>query len=737
MKKTTFRTKQSKPFKNPFAKVSVKPITNFFAKLKKESTSRSPKAIRKAGKQTSIRTTLFSGFLFPVLMILVLGIVCYVTAANIIKEKYEDSSMNTVSAISLYADTLTSSIASRALEQISSTDLKQYYEAYVTGDEALSEEARFNHFILAKEQLLHICTSASYINSYYVIPDEGSVMSSKKFTDESNMYTDFMNSDIGKKFTSNKSLKNGWFGYHTSIDAALKSTGEDYAFTYVQKLLSKNVYLLFDLSMKSVEEMLQQIDFGENSICALISPDGREIARIRQVSDDDTDTLVPATETIFLTTDFYQKSIEEKEASSDYVKWNGSTYLYVYSPIGKSGISLCSLIPQKNIVKEVSAIRNLTVLLVAVAAASAILIGNYLSGGISKTVNIFSKSLKKVAEGDLTQDVSINRNDEFGTLGHVLNDTIANIRELMTNMKQFGGNVNTMADDISEQMDTFNESIQNISVGIDEVAQGLQAQAEETEKSNSRMQEFAGRLNDIHSETTQMSGTITGATEVIHKGQVIIQELSQKAETTAKITDILVENVNGVREHSTEIEGIIDTINNIADQTNLLSLNASIEAARAGENGRGFAVVAEEIRKLAEQSAKAAGEVQQRLNAMSVMTSKTTQSAEETQNIVAAQGVALNETITVFGVIEEKVSELVAGLQTIVNDMSQINADKDELQTSVMNISMAAETAAASIEEVTASLDEQMGGISRLAENTDTMKKETTVLEESMNQFKI
>ena len=698
-----------------------------------------PKAINpaKSTKQKSIRTTLFTGFLFPVFMILVLGISSYLNAAQTLKNKYEQTSMGTINAIGLYADTLTSSIASRALEQISSTDLKQYYEAYVTGMEGISEEARFNHYLLAKEQLLHICTSAGYINSYYVIPDEGSVMSSKKLANESSAYADFMASDIGKAFTANKSLKNGWFGYHTSIDAALPGTTEEYAFTYVQKLLSKNVYLLFDLSMKSVEEMLQQIDFGENSICALISPDGKEIARVRQTADDGTDTLVPADETIFLTTDFYQKAMENKEATSDYVKWNGSTYLYVYSPIGKSGISLCSLIPQRNIVAEVSAIRNLTIVLVAVAAASAILIGNYLSGGISKTVNVFSKSLKQIAEGDLTQDVSINRNDEFGTLGRVLNDTIANIRQLMTNMKQFGGNVNNMADDISEQMDNFNESIQNISIGIDEVAQGLQAQAEETDKSNNRMQEFAGRLNDIHSETAQMSGTITGATEVIHKGQIIIRELSKKSQTTAEITDILVENVNGVREHSMEIEGIIDTINNIADQTNLLSLNASIEAARAGENGRGFAVVAEEIRKLAEQSAKAAGEVQQRLNAMSVMTEKTTQSSEETKNIVAAQGAALNETITVFGVIEEKVNELVNGLQTIVDGMSQINADKEELQASVMNISMAAETAAASIEEVTASLDEQMGGISKLAENTDAMKNETTVLEEAMNQFKI
>ena len=251
------------------------------------------------------------------------------------------------------------------------------------------------------------------------------------------------------------------------------------------------------------------------------------------------------------------------------------------------------------------------------------------------------------------------------------------------------------------------------------------------------MQEFAERLDEIHNETTQMTGSIAGATEVIHQGQIIIRELNEKAQTTADITNILVENVSGVQKHSAEIEGIIDTINSIASRTNLLSLNASIEAARAGEHGRGFAVVAQEIRKLAEQSSAAAGEVQTRLNQMAVMTDKTSKSAEEAKGIVAAQGVALTETVSVFGVIEKKVEELIHGLQLIADDMKQINTDKDDLQTSVQNISMAAETAAASIQEITATLDEQIGVIARLAENMEQMKTETSVLEDSMNQFKI
>ena len=214
-----------------------------------------------------------------------------------------------------------------------------------------------------------------------------------------------------------------------------------------------------------------------------------------------------------------------------------------------------------------------------------------------------------------------------------------------------------------------------------------------------------------------------------------MDELNRKSETTVSITKTLVENINNVQERSSAIEGFIDTINSIAKQTNLLSLNASIEAARAGENGRGFMVVAEQIRKLADESMQAGRNIKKIVESILATTEKTTESAREAETIVFEQAGALQETIEVFGEINECVETLVNGLKDIADNMQLMSGEKEQVQDSISHISIVTEQAAVVTEEITSTLDKQVKIVSDLAKNVELLKQEADALDQSISRF--
>ncbi|WMC91547.1 methyl-accepting chemotaxis protein [Kineothrix sp. MB12-C1] len=683
----------------------------------------------KALTNTSIMGTLIKAFFVPIVLIIVLGFVSYKAASNIIMEKVEDSSVSTISAMSMYCDLLTSNVSSKALEIVAGNDMSAYYEVYYKQNDSKAMEYWRN----AKKNLLQVKSSVQYLYSYSIIPEDGTYLTSISGSMGDDVYKGFMESPEGKYFQEFATRKNGWFGYHSFLDERLFIPEDRYGLAFFQKFLKANTYLVLDITTEAIEEMLNEMDFGENSIKALIAPDGREIVRIQQSEEKAVDP--EDKRAVFTDKSFYAQSKETEETGSSYVTYNGGTYLYVHAPVGKTGIMLCGLIPQDNIVREVSFIRTLCVMLVLLACIIAFVIGSRIATGMSKSVKVMTNGLNEVAKGDLTQKFAIKRKDEFSLLAQGLSDMCESMRTLMRDMQNFGNKVKEMADGAATKSEIIHTSIKEISTAVDEMAEGVQTQAKEADNGNDKMTDFAVKIDEVYERAGDMTNIADRTTDVVEQGRIIVDELNRKSETTVAITKVLVENIDNVQKRSAQIEGFIDTINSIARQTNLLSLNASIEAARAGESGRGFAVVAEEIRKLADESMEAGKSIRDIVGNIGETTTRTTQSAKEAEMIIFAQAASLEETIQVFGEIHGCVESLVNGLKNIADSIREINMEKEQVQESIRSISVVSEQSAVATEEVTATLDDQVSTVFNLARDVELLKTEADALDRSIGRF--
>ncbi|MCM1040519.1 MAG: methyl-accepting chemotaxis protein [Ruminococcus sp.] len=668
-----------------------------------------------------IKNKITAVFLIPIALIILLGIVCYQTAANGLKAETETATEDTVSAMGEYMDLLCNTVETRLVEILNNDNLNKYYQKYYK----TADTESMGYYKNAKTALVTMKGTSSYLEAFYVFAENGNPLTSTSLVIPSTAYTDFIATQEGSIWVDMPRNKGLWNGYHSFLDNEIGIDTEDYGIEYTRQFAKANGVIVLDIRKETIEDMLDGIDCGAEGYAALVTPDGREIRN----------TDAADMENVFVGSTFLDAVWQAEETGHDYVTYQGRRCLFTYTPIGSTGMLICTLIPQSTLLARVSMIRNITIVIVILASVIAFVIGNMMANGISKEVRNTVDGLQKVAEGDLTVSFVSGRNDEFKTLSDSVSRTLMSIRQVLTDMRMFGNRVKEAADNLTATSDEMVESMSNINGAVGEVGRGVVEQASDTEQVLKMVSDFSKIMSLVNTNTVEMQQSAQTAIETSSKGETFVAELNEKSSQTVHITNVLAENISDVQIRSEDIGSIVDTINEIAEQTNLLSLNASIEAARAGEHGRGFAVVAEEIRKLADQSMQAGNQIKGIVDNIQNTTAVTTQSAKEAEALMRNQVENIESTVAVFGEIKTAVDTLVEGLSDVVKQVEGMMSDTDHILSSIENISAVSEEAAASTEEVTATVTNQMDEVRRFAEEIDVLSKQAKELENSMQKF--
>ena len=313
--------------------------------------------------------------------------------------------------------------------------------------------------------------------------------------------------------------------------------------------------------------------------------------------------------------------------------------------------------------------------------AVVIVIGLWVMRGILSTVQQGQIASERLAEGDLTTDIAVQRRDEIGEMLIAMNTVNANLRRIVGEAQAATETVETAAA---------------------EIAQGSADLAERTEQQASALEETASSMEQLTSTVKQSAANAGQANQLASAAR-------HQAEQGGDVVDQAIEAMNAINTSSRKIADIISAIDEIAFQTNLLALNAAVEAARAGEQGRGFAVVAGEVRKLAQRSADAAKQIKG-------LIADSVSKVEDGGRLVKRSGQTLGEIVTAVKKVSDIVAEMAAATQEQASGIEQVNKAILQMdQSTQQNAALVEQTAAAS----------------------ETMREQAVQLKELMQFFRI
>ncbi len=686
---------------------------------------------------SSLRFRLIASFFIPIACIIILGLASFQRASTGIKNNYEVSTADSINMAAEYMRFGFQNVMAASNQYVSDTALTRYLSN--TGDlmELSNTKSTYSKSISSRK------TTDEFIGNIYIISDSAFSLSTTQLT-FNGFYSGLTETEIGAYLKDNP-MKTIWDGEDEYLDSKLQTKPTDYTMRIIRGFGRLDSALIIDIKADTVNKILADLTIDQSGILGVITPDGKEILPSAKDKGENgqSNTSVSssdgtASDSVFINEAFYQKAAtSEAPNGSMEIDYKGAPYLFLYSKIGDTGAMICVLMPKATIDRQADSIKEITVIIVVIACFLAFLTALLLSMGIDRIIGDINSKLKLAAKGDFTVQFHSKRKDEFRILTKEIQETFKNVNELILQVKQSSSEVQLSSIDLSKTSEHFLHSSQNIANAMSEIEQGINQQAQNAEECLIQMDSLSQKIELVSENTKEIGHIAENTKKRVMEGTSTTDELTQQTSSTIAITTEIIHEIEKLAEKSSSVNKIINVINDIANQTNLLSLNASIEAARAGEYGRGFAVVADEIRTLAEMSKSSVNEIKKIIISIQEDTAVVADIAKKAEKVLTLQDNAVQNTTLSYKDIHESVERLVVFLAYITENVDNINEARISTLEAVESISAVLEEIAASSNHVNQVSSDQLTSVSALNESVTMLGANAEHLTQAVHKFTI